>query len=269
MIIEYNIPFIKQEDFEAHVKSTISQYSQSLKCINLKRFNSQLIDPIKLLFDKTIFNKSYDEIIKLEIHRQRDKSNNNVIGYFHQNLFKYIKNCTVPKKGWDIIFKNDNLTYYIEMKNKHNTMNSSSSAKTYIKMQSHLLNAVDKNTSICSLVEVIAKRSQNIPWIVSIDGVKQTPNPNLRRISIDKFFELVTGIKDAFKIICMQLPNTIEKIILQNQNLLAKQDTVINELKNIDNVTLVALYKLAFETYEGFSFKIKEENKANEREETK
>lgn len=30
-------------------------------------------------------------------------------------------------------------TLYVEMKNKHNTMNSASSAKTYIKMQGQIL----------------------------------------------------------------------------------------------------------------------------------
>lgn len=50
-------------------------------------------------------------------------------------------------------------TVYIEMKNKHNTMNSSAAEKTYIKMQSQILDDDD-----CSrfLVEVIAKKSQNI-----------------------------------------------------------------------------------------------------------
>ncbi len=43
-------------------------------------------------------------------------------------------------------------------------MNSSSSQKTFIKMQNHLLNS--KNSKeICTLVEVIAKKSANEPWI--------------------------------------------------------------------------------------------------------
>ena len=120
-----------------------------------------------------------EEIITLEIHRQRDKSNNNSIGYFHQNIFKYIEKCEVPENGWDIIF---NKKYYIEMKNKHNTMNSSSSAKTYMRMQNQLLSS---EKSICALVEVISTKSQNIPWVVTIDNIKQLPNERLRKISID------------------------------------------------------------------------------------
>lgn len=248
----YNLSFIKQEDFENHVKNTIKQYNQTLKAINLKKFNNNLIDPIKLLFDKNVFNKSFEDIINLEIHRQRDKSNSNIIGYFHQNLFKYIANCTVPKEGWDVIFTSTDKVYYIEMKNKHNTMNSSSSGKTFMKMQNHLLNAPDKDKSICALVEVIAKETQDIPWVITLDKIKQLPNNQLRRISIDKFYEIVTGDKTAFKKLCDQLPVTIEKITSQNKLMQVQQDTVFEELLEIDNNILLSLYKLVFSTYEGF-----------------
>lgn len=69
------------------------------------------------------------------------------------------------KEGWDVIFKNKkginisgNIvdTVYVEMKNKHNTMNSASSAKTFIKMQNQILE--DDNCATL-LVEAIAKKN--------------------------------------------------------------------------------------------------------------
>ncbi len=251
---DYILNFIAQTDFESHVTDTLRQYNKSLKAINLEKFNDNFIDPIKLLFDKNVFAKSFEEIINLEIHRQRDKSNNNIIGYFHQNIFKHIKSCCVPDKKWDVIFTSAKKTYYIEMKNKHNTMNSSSSTNTFLTMQNHLLNAKDKERSVCALVEIIAKKSQYIPWVISIDGNKQKANNNLRRISIDKFYEIVTNKKDSFKCLCQQLPITIEKIISSKKHLQAENDTVIEELANINKNTLFALYKIAFSTYEGFDF---------------
>ena len=68
--------------------------------------------------------------IKDELVRQRDKTNSNAIGYFHQNMFKYIRNCEVLREEFDVIFtQSDGNKIYVEMKNKHNTMNSSSSQK--------------------------------------------------------------------------------------------------------------------------------------------
>ncbi|WP_322959024.1 Eco47II family restriction endonuclease [Mycoplasmopsis cynos] len=253
--MQYNLKFIKQEDFENHVKKTIEEYGEILKKINLKKFNKNIIDPIKLLFDKNILNKTYKEIIELELTRQRDKSNNNAIGYFHQNIFKYINNCKVPKEGWDVVYEdiNSKIIYYIEMKNKHNTMNSSSAKSTYIKMQNHLLNSKDKEKSVCALVEIISKKSSDIEWAISIEKTKQLPNKRIRRISIDKFYEIVTGDKNSFRDLCIQLPITIEKIINNDSNFKIEQDTVFEELENIHKDILKALYKLAFETYEGFT----------------
>ncbi|MGN8540391.1 Eco47II family restriction endonuclease, partial [Helicobacter pylori] len=177
---DFSLTFIKQKDFEEHVFNTIKEYKDTLKSIDLTKFNANIIDPIKLCFDKNIFNLPYEKIIQKEIERQRDKSNNNSIGYFHQNIFKYIKNCEVPKNGWDIIVHKNNINYYVEMKNKHNTMNSSASSKTYMRMQNALLN---EPNCICVLVEVIAKTSSNKEWVITLDGEKQRENPRLRRIS--------------------------------------------------------------------------------------
>lgn len=120
----YSLTFIDEKSFKTHVSNTIETYNQSIRSIHLSDFNSNIIDPIKLLFDKNVFNKSFDEIINLELHRQRDKTNTNAIGYFHQNIFKYIKNCQVPTHGWDVVFDNGTYKIYAEIKNKHNTMNS-------------------------------------------------------------------------------------------------------------------------------------------------
>ena len=247
--MEWNIEFIDKNSFKNHVKKTIETYGSTLKSIDLKKFNSNIVDPIKFTFDSKVYNKSIEQIIIDEIARQRDKSNTNAIGYFHQNMFRYLENCEVPEHVWDVVFhRNDGITFYVEMKNKHNTMNSSSSQKTYMKMQNQIIN---KNDCICCLVEVIAKKSQNIVWSVSLDG-QNVSAERIRRISIDKFYEMVTGIPNAFKQICDVLPSVIEEIISEYDNLQIEEDTVISELRRINPDLLKALYLLAFKTYEGF-----------------
>lgn len=44
--------FIKEEDFKKHVSNTILKNEKTLKSINLNRFNKNVVDPIKLTFDK-------------------------------------------------------------------------------------------------------------------------------------------------------------------------------------------------------------------------
>jgi len=248
--MNWNLDFISRENFKKHVANTMKTYDNTLKAIDLRAFNSNIVDPIKLTFDSKVYKKNIEEVIENEIIRQRDKTNTNAIGYFHQNMFKYIKKCEVPEVGFDVIFtKNDNSKVYVEMKNKHNTMNSSAAQKTYMKMMNQIL--IDDNCE-CYLVEIIAKRSQNIIWNISLDYDKVS-NPKIKRVSIDKFYEEVTGVKNAFYLICKELPSIIDEIILENKQLTVEEDTVISELKETNPDILKSLYLLAFSTYEGFN----------------
>lgn len=267
----WDLSFISEEDFTNHVKATIEKYGEKLKSFDLKRFNKNIIDPVKLIFDKTVYQASWEEIVSNEIFRQRDKSNNNDIGYFHQRIFQYIEKCRVPDNGkeggWDVIFENpDSIEIpsagtvsrvYVEMKNKHNTMNSASAGKTFIKMQNQLLTDDD---CACFLVEAIAQRSQNIKWETTVDKHK-VGHKLIRRVSLDKFYALVTGQEDAFYQMCMVLPDVIQKAVDELGNSIVPNDTVMQELKelskqyNFDSEDLsiaMAVYMLGFGSYNGF-----------------
>ena len=240
---KYNLSFITDTDLYNHTKETVDKYKFK---IDLKTFSKNLIDPIKLTFDSKVYNNNIINVIENEIIRQMDKSNTNHIGYFHQNIFEYMGNeWVVLKQGYDVI--NKKLNYYIEIKNKHNTMNSSSSQKTYMRMQNTLLNNPE---ATCMIVEVIAKKSQNIVWNISLDG-NSVSNPQIRRVSMDKFYELVTGEKTAFKQLCEVLPSVIDDIISRTE-LDEKQNTVISELLEISPNLLKSIYLLSFGKYQGF-----------------
>lgn len=244
MMRNYNLGFISDSDFYKHVKETVEQYRFD---IDLASFNKNYIDPIKLTFDQKIYGKGIEAVIDSEIARQLDKSNNNLIGYFHQNIFRYIgEGWTVPDQGFDIV--NLDKKYYVEMKNKHNTMNSSAAQKTYMRMQNTLIN---DESSVCMLVEVISKTSQNKAWRVSLDGTPFS-QPSIRRLSIDKFYELVTGDNHAFKKLCEQLVNAIEDVI-DTIHCGASSNTVIDELKQLSPNILKSLYLLSFRQYLGFN----------------
>lgn len=240
----YNLGFISNELIYEHVKKTVLLYKTF---IDLKEFNSNIIDPIKLTFDAKIYGKTFDEIIESECIRQIDKANTNHIGYFHQNLFKYAGNgWEVPQTGFDIINKEKHI--YVEMKNKHNTMNSSSGQATYMKMQNQLLK--DKDAT-CMLVEVIAKSSQNIVWKATLNGTKYE-HDKIRRVSIDKFYDIVFGDKEAFKKLCQALPSILDDVITETHKGVIN-NTVYEELNKVSANTFKSLYLLAFNTYEGFS----------------
>lgn len=240
----YNLGFISDDLIYKHIKETVLFYKTK---IDLKEFTKNLIDPIKLTFDAKVYGRTFEEIIDIECLRQIDKSNTNHIGYFHQNLFNYAGNgWRVPATGFDVV--NDKRKIYVEMKNKHNTMNSSSAQATYMKMQNQL---IKDPKSICMLVEAIAKQSQNIKWTATLNGV-QYEHDNIRRVSMDKFYEIVFGDKFAFQKLCKRLPDILDDVIKETHQG-SVVNTVYNELKSISTDTFRSLYLIAFKTYEGFS----------------
>ena len=157
---DYQLGFISNEAIFEHVQNTVEQYR---RVIDLKAFNHNIIDPIKLTFDAKIYGQSIRQTIESECIRQIDKTNNNKIGYFHQYIFKYAGGeWQVPdngeRGGFDVV--NDALGIYAEVKNKHNTMNSSSASATYLKMLDKIMRS--GNQARCYLVEAIAKQSGEI-----------------------------------------------------------------------------------------------------------
>lgn len=242
----WDVEFISCDNFFKHVDETLNKMYKKQTIKNLSQFNKSIIDPTKMIFDSFTNNFSKEELIDAEIYRQIDKGINNDIGYFHQNIFNYIDGWIVPKSGFDI--ENHNLGIYAEMKNKHNTMNSSSSQKTYMKLQQKLL---EDSEAICYLVEIIAKKSQDINWKCKVDGTSYNHN-KIRRISIDKFYELATGDKYAFKKICEWLPIVIYALN-KNKNLKNSTHAILNELSKVDRTFIDSIFKISYPTYNGFT----------------
>ena len=137
-------------------------------------------------------------------------------------------------------------------------MNSASAGKTFIKMQNQLLNDDD---CACFLVEAIAQRSQNIKWETTVDR-RKVGHRLIRRVSLDRFYALVTGQDDAFYQMCMILPTVIENAVKELKGSIVPHDTVIDELtklatgENLESKDLaiaMAVYMLGFGSYIGFN----------------
>lgn len=240
---DYRLGFISNEDIYNHVKGTVNAYRTH---IDLKDFNGNIVDPVKLTFDAKIYGKTFEEIIEAECIRQIDKTNSNRIGYFHQNLFRYAGGgWEVPKEGFDVINRQRHI--YVELKNKHNTMNSASSQKTYMKMQNQLLS---DDQAVCMLVEVIAKKSQNEKWKATVDK-RIFSHERIRRVSIDKFYEVVFGDPAAFAKLCKALPYILDDVV-EELSCGMIRNSVYSELRQLSPDTFKSLYLLAFKTYEGF-----------------
>lgn len=116
-----------------------------------------------------------------------------------------------------------------------------------MKMQAQILG---DDQSVCMLVEVIAKRSQNKKWEVTIDN-RKFAHTNIRRVSIDQFYGIVFGDDRAFFKLCCALPSVLDDVLNEVAQA-GDRNTVYQELKQLSPDILRSLYLLAFKTYDGF-----------------
>lgn len=120
---------------------------------------------------------------------------------FHKNLFREAGNgWREPEEWFDV--ENDELHIYAALSNKRRqTMNSASSRECYMKMQAKLLN---DGRATCYLVETNSTKSKDEIWRITLD--KQTfYHASIRRISLDKFYELVFGATQVYDKLCAAL----------------------------------------------------------------
>ena len=146
------LSFISDEHLLNCIENLHKSYLKAKANVSKKKFYNNKIDTIKLTFDAKFNDLNEETLIKTEINRQIDKSINNSIGTFHEQILGGIAGFEMGNlSGFDIKATDDSL--FADIKNKHNTMNSSASAKTYMRFQNTIIK--DRNAK-CFLVEIIA-----------------------------------------------------------------------------------------------------------------
>ena len=203
---KYGLKFIQDEDLFEHVKCTVLQYCLS---IDLQRFHENLMDPISLALHAQVGEKEVEEVLASKIIQLPEKSSIYYIEYFHKNIFRFMGGADwqVSDKGYDIIHLKKKI--FVKMVGKRTPKSPSFLQKTYIKMQSTLLN--DENV-VCLLVDTAALGNQDKAWL-PIDKEPQVHNETIRQVSIDKFYAIVTGDALAFKNLCAILPRVIDDAV--------------------------------------------------------
>jgi hypothetical protein len=240
------VNFISDEHLIKCIENLHASYLKAKEKISKKKFYNNKIDTIKLTFD-TKFNKINEEsIIETEILRQIDKSINNSIGTFHEQVLGGIKGYEVGKlSGFDIKAEDD--TLFADIKNKHNTMNSSSAEALFQKLARY---ADDYKKAKCYWVQILAKGSFNEHWTGDING-KEYSHSRVFKISGDQFYALLSGNNNALYDLYKALPRAIDdfmKTVDEKKN--TSLNSALSEIKEeTKNSKRSILDQITFENY--------------------
>ena len=240
------VDFISDEHFLDCVSNLHNAYLKAKNNISKKNFYSNKVDTIKLTFDAKFNEIDEESLIQAEILRQIDKSINNSIGTFHEQILGGIEGFQIGNfSGFDI--KAIDNTMFAEIKNKHNTMSSGLAEAVFQKLARF---ADDNKKANCYLVQILAKKSFNQKWEGIING-KEYTHSRVFKISGDKFYALLSGQEDAFLKLYKSLPIVVKDYL----NSIEKSDSVkansaIDELK-VETKTSkrTILDQITFENY--------------------
>ena len=196
--------FISDEHLLSCITNLHKAYLKAKNNITKKNFYTNKVDTIKLTFDAKFNDIEEESLIQAEILRQIDKSINNSIGTFHEQILGGINGFEVGNlSGFDIKAKDD--TLFADIKNKHNTMNSSAAEALFQKLSRY---ANDYKKAKCYWVQILAKKSFCELWSGDING-KEYSHSRVYKISGDQFYALVSGQQDALFQLYKTLPVAI------------------------------------------------------------
>ncbi|QNL47895.1 Eco47II family restriction endonuclease [Olivibacter sp. SDN3] len=194
---------------------TVAQKSKA----NVKsKFYKNVLDPFSAMIQICGYDIDYEEWVLSEETRQAQKTLQNHIGNFHQNILGSVQGWNNQRTGKIIDLVSEEKKIIAEVKNKHNTVTGGKLSDLYYDLDK----LVSPKTSIYKgytayYVTVIPKvpiRS-NIPFIPSdkSKGAKCPINEKIRIIDGASFYELVTGDKNALFDLFNVLPEIISDII--------------------------------------------------------
>jgi Eco47II restriction endonuclease len=244
------LSWLKDEDLFRAIRHVYNKYSSALKQQSLRAFTRNIIDPFIFVFDMTLTDKDSEDWIMEESARQLQKTLNNAVGEFHQII---LGSC----EGWEDLgvgddshldLKKSDGTVFAEIKNKYNTMNSSSEKSVFEKLDTKSKLSPFPDAYLVQIVRK-SKKPYNIIW-----NYKSNRNANVKKISGDLFYELVTGIPRSLEQIYYILPQAIKDFIAQETSSIEVTESRLWEeiqsqigKKDLSNSDLIPyFFKLAY-----------------------
>lgn len=240
------VNFVSDEHLISCITNLHQAYLKAKNNISKKDFYSNKIDTIKLTFDAKFNDIDEESLIQSEILRQIDKSINNSIGTFHEQVLGGIGGFEVGNmSGFDLKAHNNSL--FADIKNKHNTTNSASAESLFQKLKVY---ADTYKKATCYWVQILAKGSFNELWKAQING-KEYSHSRIYKISGDQFYALLSGQKNALLQLYKVLPKAIEDYqnSIREGNLLT-ENSAIDEIKSATAISKRSILdEITFENY--------------------
>ncbi len=196
------LQFISDEDLGSAVGKVVKIIELAEHDATANFYNN-VVDPFSALFHGVTHDITYQEWIEQEKARQTQKTMQNAIGDFHQEILGAIPGWNNLHVGGGLDVVNKNMGIIAEIKNKYNTTKGNHRVEVYDAIKSKLKTAEYENF-IGYYVEIIpkGKKKYNKPFTPPDNKIKKRrpTNKKIRIIDGISFYALATGRPHALQV---------------------------------------------------------------------
>lgn len=230
-----HLTWISDQNLSKHVHQllTATQFAKTLADTFL---HTNVIDPFSAIFQMSGFGMDYNEWIKSEEARQAQKTMQNHVGTFHQNILGSCNGWQNMNTGNNVDLVNATQNIIAEVKNKHNTISGGALSDLYYRLGNLVMpNASAYKNYTAYYVAVIPKKP--VPYNITFtpsdkaNSSKCASNVLIRSIDGASFYSMVTGSNTALEDLFNVIPAVIGNF---------------NAQQIADMVHLQTLYKMAY-----------------------
>lgn len=208
------LPYISDDDLRTAVTTVVNCIIET-QARTEEAMYKNVIDPFSAIFDGAVQGFNLEEWLQKERARQVQKTVQNSIGYFHQDILGSIPSWENMGRKNRIDVRNISRQIIAEVKNNYSTVKASNKYVIY----DDLLFALDKpehQDFTAYYVEIIpqGKNSYNRAFTPLAPGNagRRPLNERIRQISGQAFYELATGEPEALSMLFNILPDVISEV---------------------------------------------------------
>ncbi|KKR06787.1 MAG: Type II restriction enzyme Eco47II [Parcubacteria group bacterium GW2011_GWC2_39_14] len=231
------LKFISDKDFFAAVGKVV-RIIESAEHDAIINLHKNVIDPFSAIFHGVTHSITYKEWIEQEKARQSQKTMQNAIGVFHQEILGAVTGWENMGAGGGLDVVNREMMMIAEIKNKFNTTKGNHKVEVYDAIKS-MLKTKEYEMFTGYYVEIISqgKNKYDKPFIPPDNKTKKRRpvNKKIRVIDGLSFYALATGRKQALQ----ELFEALSHVLVDNYKF---------KLGKREALQYFELFRLAFST---------------------
>ena len=200
------VDFVSDEHLLSCVENIYNAYARAKAKFTKSKFYSNKVDTFKLTFDAKFNGLSEEDLIKAEVKRQIDKSVNNAIGSFHEQVLGGIEGYELGNlSGFDIKAKDNSLFVIFGNTDIQNNISDAIFEKL-----ANTARIFSKAKFYYVLLDDLSDTNEK--WIIGHEEYSVSQK-RVFRISLKQFYNIITQQKDSLSKLQTVIPVIVNDCI--------------------------------------------------------